>query len=168
MIRRTIVLLGTVLLLLLFVVPASADAPIVTGEWHDEFGGLSTFFTDFCGFNVYFSGHETGVEKTFVDSNGDPTHLQVHIKGAATFWTDDGATGFDRWALTIVVDLVDFGVILRGNNFNYHVLGSGSGVVINDSGQITITSEGITINGPADTWEDGDAAKQRVCDALSS
>jgi hypothetical protein len=160
-------LLGTVLLLLLFAVPAVADAPIVTDEWDDEFGGLSEF-TEVCGFDVYFSGHETGIERMFVDSNGDPTHLSVHINGAATFWTDDGVTGFDRWALTIVVDLVDFGVILRGNNFNYHVPGSGTGIVINDSGQITITAAGITINGPADTWEDWDAANQRLCDALSS
>jgi hypothetical protein len=167
MLRRSVTLLGTVLLLLLFAVPAVADAPIVTNEWDDEFEGLSQL-TEVCGFNVYLSGHETGIERTFVDSNGDPTHLKVHIKGAATFWTDDGATGFDRWALTIVVDLFNGDVILRGNNFNYHVPGSGTGIVINDSGQITITAAGITINGPADTWEDWDAANQRLCDALSS
>jgi hypothetical protein len=168
MFRRSATLLGTVLLLvLLSAMPAFADAPTVTDEWDDEFVGLSQF-TEVCGFNVYVSSHETGVERTFVDSNGNPTHLSVHIRGAGTYWTDEGVTGFDRYALTIYVDLVNGDVILRGNNFNTHVPGSGTGIVINDSGQVTITSEGITINGPADTWEDWDAANQRFCDALSS
>jgi hypothetical protein len=167
MIRRSLVLLGALLLILAIAAPAVADAPVVVEEWDDEFEGLSQL-TEVCGFNVYVSGHETGIVKMFVDSNGDPTHFTYHINGAATLSTDEGVTGFDRWAQTIVDDVANDRVIFRGNSFNTHVPGSGTGIVVNDSGHITITAAGITINGPADTWGTWDEANQRLCDALSS
>lgn len=60
MVRGSITLLGTVLLLLVFAVPAVADAPIVVEEWDDQFDRTSQGRTEACGFDVNVSGHETG------------------------------------------------------------------------------------------------------------
>lgn len=103
----------------------------------------------------------------FVDSSGDLTHFKVHINRAGST-TDDGVTGFDGWALTIIDDVVNERVIFRGDNFNTHVPRSGYCISTNDSGNITFGSDGITIKGSAESFTDGDAATQRLCDASAS
>ncbi len=167
MLKRSMVLMAVMALLMVFAVPASAGAPVIfedeVYEWEDE---LNPWLTEACGFEVYETGHEAVIVKGYFDGDGNLIRVEVHVKGTVMTYKEDGPTLFDRFAFHITDDLVNETTTVRGNNWNVHLPGSGSGVVVNMSG-LLIDKWGvgeIKLVGPK--LEDGWI--QDFCDALDS
>ena len=167
--RRILILIAVASLFMVFSVPASAGAPEVfedvVYDWSDE---LVPWLTDACGFDVYDSGHETGVAKGFFDREGDLLRVEVHVNGTVRTYKEGGPVLIDRYAFHITDDFTDETGTFKGNGWNVHIPGSGSGVVINDSGLVTFAwNDGVVkAVGPKDTLNDG--WPQEFCDALDS
>lgn len=165
--RRILVLMAAVSLFAVFAVPASAGAPVIfedeVYEWTHE---LNPWFTADCGFDVYDSGHETVVVKGFFDRYDELVRVGVHINGTVMTYKEGGPVFIDRYAFHVTEDFVDETTTLMGNVWNLHAPGSGSGVVLNESGLITWEWEGGVIKAVGPKLEDG--WLQDFCDALDS
>lgn len=165
--RRILVLMATISLLAVFAVPATAGAPVIfedeVYEWTHE---LNPYLTADCGFDVYGSGHETVVVKGFFDRHDDLVRIEVHINGTTLDYKEGGPVFIDRYAFHVTEDFVDETTTLMGNVWNTHALGSGGGVVLNESGLITFAWDGgiIKVAGPKldEGWTED------FCDALGS
>ncbi len=168
MTRKLVALASVALMFLALTAPAaSAGAPAVfvdeVFDWSDE---LNPWLTDACGFEVYDSGHETLVIKGFFDGEGNLIREEVHFRGTTTTYKKDGQTLVDRYVIHATEDYVNETTTVRGNQWNVHLHGSGSGVVVNESGLITFEWEGRVIKTAGPKLEDGWV--QDFCDALDS
>lgn len=167
--RRLLVLIAVVSLFTVFAVPASAGAPVIFEdedfEWTDE---LNPWLSAECGFDVYSSGSESLVVKGFFDNHDELLRVEVHINGTSMEYKEGGTVLIDRYSFHVTEDIADETTTLMGTVWNVHAPGTGSGVVINDSGLITFAWEGGIIKavGPKDSFEDGWV--QDFCDALDS
>ena len=167
MLRRSIVLVAVMTLLVVFAVPAAADAPVTFEdelyEWENAIHPLSGF----CGFDIHETGYERVVVKGYTDSDGGEDRLQIHVRGQNKMWTDAGVTAFDRYAFLVVVDPVAQTETYKGNDWNLHAPGTGSGISVNDSGVLSFTWDGevVKLAGPRDTF--AESWPQDFCDALT-
>jgi len=168
--RRSLTLLATVAILIgMVAAPAAAGAPeIFEDEIYDWTDELNPLLTDECGFDVFQSGHETVVVKGFFDRHGELIRVGVHVNGTNMTYKKDGPELVDRYAFHVTEDIVSETATYSGNVWNVHTPGSGTGVVINDSGHITFTFGDVLIKtaGPKDSLKDG--FPQDLCDALNS
>lgn len=169
MARRLIALASVAALFVVLTVPAaSAGAPEVFADevfdWTDQ---LNKSLTKECGFEVFDSGYETLVVKGFFDRDGNLLKEEVHFKGTTWTYKDGGQPLIDRYAIHVTDDYVTETSTVRGNWWNVHLHGSGSGVVANESGLITFDwGDGSVIKAAGPKLEDGWA--QDFCDALEA
>ena len=84
------------------------------------------------------------------DVDGNFARGKVHVNGTTTITTENGSS-IDRWTITDTFDPEDGTLTTTGNPLNVHVPGLGTGVLVNDSGRLSIdtdTGEVLFIGGP--------------------
>jgi hypothetical protein len=168
MFKRSMVLMAVMALLMVFAGPASAGAPVIFEDEVVEWDEQSEMWSGECGFAVYEMGYEKVLVKGFFDREGELLRVEVHIQGQNMMYTDAGSV-FDRYAFHVTEDQGAETATFKGNVWNVHAPGAGSGVLVNDSGLLTYwwaEDEVVRVAGPKDSNEDG--WTQGVCDELSS
>ena len=117
-----------------------------------------------CGtFNDMYAGHLEIAGMTTRDAEGNPVRDIVHISGWERNWRSDrpsvSMTG--KRSFTVIYTYATDTEKDAGNVFTQTA--PGHGVLFHDVGNITFSGGTVTIHGPHDIFEQGDAA---FCNAL--
>lgn len=145
--------------------PASAAKPlvVVNETVEDEFVVSAEDFV--CGVEAHFQETVKVRVTVYFDKNGDVLREVAHLNGTTRVTTENG-TAIDRWSQKDVFDPATGIVTTTGNPYNIHVPGSGTGVLVNDSGRLTFdteTGEVLFVAGPHPVFLEGPAAFEEVC-----
>ncbi len=129
---------------------ASAATPVVVVDdtFVNEFPVPAEDFE--CGVDAFIQETVKVRVTAFFDNDGNFVGDEAHLNGTTRVTTENG-TAIDRWSEVDFFDPEDETVTTAGNPFNIQVPGSGTGVLVNDSGLITYdpeTGEVLFIGGP--------------------
>jgi hypothetical protein len=103
------------------------------------------------------------------DRDDELVRVQAHLNGTTLLTTENG-TAIDRWSQNEFLDPETLVQTVAGTPYNLHVPGSGTGVLVNDSGLLKIdvtTGDAVFVAGPHPVFFDEEAAFAEVC-ALGS
>ena len=125
---------------------------------------------EYCGVDVTIE-RSGGVRVTeWYDDSGDVVRARAHVNGTTTITSELG-TLIDQWVTNESFDPATLELTIVGNPYNVRLPGSGTGVLVNDAGKITInvaTGDVSFIAGPHPAFLDGSAALADACAALWS
>lgn len=163
--RRFAVMLAALALVLVPTTAAAGPPAVVfeeTFEWGPE---LDEHVSGHCGFDVFIQGRDRVKVTVFFDKHGNERLVRTKINGENHFTTDHGATAFDRWAFSLVEDLVAENLSVNGNVWNVHA--GGGGILVNDSGKLVIefSTGDVIIHGPHDAFFEDPAIA--LCEGLA-
>ena len=117
-----------------------------------------------CGtFNDMFAGHLEIAGMTTRDAEGNPVRDVVHISGWERNWRSDrpSVSMTAKRDFTVIYTYATDTEKNAGSVFT--LTAPGHGVLFHDVGNIIFSGETVTIHGPHDIFEQGDAA---FCNAL--
>jgi hypothetical protein len=117
-----------------------------------------------CGtFDDMYAGHLEIAGMTTRDADGNPVRDVVHISGWERNWRSDrpSVSMTAKRSFTVIYTYATDTETDNGNVFTQTA--PGHGVLFHDVGNITFSGGTVTIHGPHDVFEQGDAA---FCNAL--
>jgi hypothetical protein len=140
---------------------ASAAAAAPPTRWTDttDYSGSAS-----CGaFDDMYQGHLDISGMTTADRDGNPVRDVVHISGWERNWRSDrpSVSMTAKRSFTVVFDYATGVESDNGNVFTQ--VAPGQGVLFHDVGKIIFAGPDVTIHGPHDIFDQGDAA---FCNAL--
>jgi hypothetical protein len=123
---------------------------------------LNLFMSDECGFDVYITESVRGIEKQFLDANGDIVRATLHVGGTAIWSSDTTTLPAEHWVFNGTFNPADETRTERGNFWNVH---SPGGPILIESGRVIFGDGPPMTSGQFPTFgEDGYAP---LCDALA-
>jgi len=137
---------------------ATAASPIRFTDSNDYSGSVS------CGsFNDMYQGHLDISGITTLDRNGNPVRDVVHITGWQRNWRSDRPSVSMTATRNFTVVFVYATGVESDNGSVFTQVAPGQGVLFHDVGNIVFAGGHVTIHGPHDVFDQGDAA---FCNAL--
>ena len=117
-----------------------------------------------CGaFNDMYEGHLDISGITTVDRDGNPVRDVIHISGWERNWRSDRPSVSMTAKRSFTVVFV-YATGVESNNGNvFTQVAPGQGVLFHDVGKIVFAGDEVTVHGPHDIFDQGDAA---FCNAL--
>jgi hypothetical protein len=148
------------------VASAAPSPPVVVFDEVVEHSGPD----EICGVEATVSTSVRIRVTEWYDDNGEFVRGQAKLNGTTTIASELG-TFTDRWAHNEFFDPVALELTVAGNMYNFHLPGSGTGLLVNDSGLITFNVETGDVDfvaGPHAAFLDEDAAFAEACDLVAS
>jgi hypothetical protein len=157
MTRRVAILIASLAAGLMLASTATAAQPTRITDSTDYGGSTS------CGtFNDMYEGHLDISGITTVDRNGNAVRDVIHISGWERNWRSDRPSVSMTATRSFNVVFV-YATGVESNNGNvFTQVAPGQGVLFHDVGTI-VFGENVTVHGPHDIFDEGDAA---FCNAL--
>ena len=156
--RRVAIMVASLAAGLVLVSAATAASPIRFTDSNDYSGSVS------CGsFNDMYQGHLDISGITTLDRNGNPVRDVVHVTGWERNWRSDRPSVSMTATRNFTVDFVYATGVESDNGSVFTQVAPAQGVLFHDVGNIVFAGGDVTIHGPHDVFDQGDAA---FCNAL--